>query len=127
MTVWILPGNKMFQIQRWNYPWKRSYSRHKYSDWLTNNRSVIVSKSNIVCARVRMYVYMCVSVSASWNKALTQKISKREFKLWTIDQGTEPREVTFYTDTCNISRDLMRKTLKSQLPIVVMSGSKAVS
>ena len=41
---------------------------------------------------------MCVL--AMYNKIQAERISNREFKLWTILQGTEPRVATFHAETC---------------------------
>ena len=61
-----------------------------------------------ICVFVCVRVYVCVRVSmcvlAVYNKALTQRISNREFKLWTFLQGTESRVVaTFLAETCVMS------------------------
>ena len=48
-------------------------------------------------------VCVCVCVLALYNKAQAQRISNREFKLWTFLQGTESRVATFLADTCVMS------------------------
>ena len=53
-----------------------------------------------VCMYVCMCVCVCVCVLAVYNKA--QRISNREFKLWTFLQGTESRVATFLAETCVI-------------------------
>ena len=45
-------------------------------------------------------VFVCVCVLAVYNKAQAQRISNREFKLWTFLQGTESRVATFLAETC---------------------------
>ena len=45
----------------------------------------------------------CVCVLAVYNKAQAQRISNREFKLWTFLQGTESRVATFLAETCLMS------------------------
>ena len=50
-----------------------------------NNNELSLSLSLCVC--------VCVCVLAVYNKA--QRISNREFKLWTFLQGTESRVTTF--------------------------------
>jgi len=47
-----------------------------------------------VRARARVYVVACVHecILAVYNKAEAQRLSNREFKLWTIIQVTESRE-----------------------------------
>ena len=44
-----------------------------------------------------------VCVLAVYNKAQAQRISNREFKLWTFLQGTESRVATFLAETCVMS------------------------
>ena len=44
---------------------------------------------------------MCVL--AVYNKARAQRISNREFKLWTFLQGTESTVATFLAETCVMS------------------------
>ena len=46
---------------------------------------------------------MCVCVLAVYYKAQAQRISNREFKLWTFLQGTISRVATFLAETCNVS------------------------
>ena len=58
-----------------------------------------------VCACV--CVYVCVL--AVYNKAQAQRISKREFKLWTFLQGTESRVATFLAETCVMTKRLLPK------------------
>ena len=48
---------------------------------------------------VCVYVCMYVCVLAVYNKAQAQRISNREFKLWTFLQGTESRVATFLAET----------------------------
>jgi len=51
-------------------------------------------------------VYVCVCVFfflAVYNKAQAQRISNREFKLWTFLRGTESRVATFLAETCVMS------------------------
>ena len=52
--------------------------------------------------RIRLLLCMCVFL-AVYNKPQSQRISNREFKLWTFLQGTEFRVVTFHAETCVIS------------------------
>ena len=40
----------------------------------------------------------CMCVLAVYNKAQAQRISNREFKLWTFLQGTESRVATFLAE-----------------------------
>ena len=51
-----------------------------------------------MCACARVCV--CVCVLPAYNKAQTQIISNREFKLWMILQGTNSRVATFNIETC---------------------------
>ena len=46
---------------------------------------------------------MCVCVLAVYNKAQAQRISNREFKLWTFLQGTESRVATVLAESCIMS------------------------
>ena len=46
-------------------------------------------------------VCVWVYVLTVYNKA--QRISNREFKIWTFLMGTEPRVGTFLAETCNVS------------------------
>ena len=65
---------------------------------------VYVSLCVCVCARACVCVCarVCVCVClAEYNKA--QRISNREFKLWTFLQGTESRVGTFLAETCVMS------------------------
>ena len=54
-----------------------------------------------VCMYMYMYIYIYiyVCVLAVYNKAQAQRISNREFKLWTFLQGTESRVATFLAET----------------------------
>ena len=53
-----------------------------------------------VCVCVSVYECVCVCVLAVYNKAQAQRISIREFKLWTFLQGIESRVATFLAETC---------------------------
>ena len=67
---------------------------------------------------------MCVL--AVYNKAQAQRISIREFKLWTFLQGTESRVATFLADKCvrpHQSLSRQAKT-KSESPTDVEFGSR---
>ena len=61
-----------------------------------------------VCVCVCVYIYVCVCVCvcvlAVYNNAQAQRISNREFKLWTFLQGTESRVATFLAKTCVMSQ-----------------------
>ena len=76
--------------------------------------SVCISVCMYQCQYVSVSVCMCVSVCISecvclcfflvvYNKAQVQRISNREFKLWTFLQGTESRVATFLAETCVMS------------------------
>ena len=43
---------------------------------------------------------MCVCVLAVCNKALARGLPNRQFKLWTIQQGTDSGAVTVHGETC---------------------------
>ena len=45
-------------------------------------------------------VCVCVCVLAMNNKAQAQRVSNREFKLWTFLQGTQSRVATFLAEVC---------------------------
>jgi len=67
---------------------------------------------------------MCVCVSAVYNKA--QRISNREFKLWTFLHGTESRVATFLAETCVMSHQSLSRQAKAKYesPTAVEFGSK---
>jgi len=66
-----------------------------------------------------------VCVLALYNKAQAHRISNREFKLWTIIQGTESRVATFHAEKCVMShQSLSRQATKSESPTAVVFGSK---
>jgi len=50
---------------------------------------------------------MCVL--AVYNKAQAQRISNREFKLWTFLQGTKSRVATFLAETCVMSHQSLSR------------------
>ena len=50
------------------------------------------------------FVCVCVCVLAVYNKAQAQRISNREFKLWTFLQGTESRVATFLRPSFHFSQ-----------------------
>jgi len=57
----------------------------------------------------KMFFSLCVCVCVrACIKALAQIISKREFKLWTILQGLNPRVVTFHAEICVLSHQCVR-------------------
>jgi len=60
---------------------------------------------------VGVCVCVCVCVLAVYNKAQAQaqRISNREFKLWTFLQGTESRVATFLAETCVMSHHDIRR------------------
>ena len=62
-------------------------------------------------------------VLAVYNKTLAQRISKHEFKLWTIFQRTESRVGTFHRETCVMSYQSLSRQgkRKRESPIVVVS------
>ena len=69
---------------------------------------------------------MCVL--AVHNKAQAQIISNREFKLWTILQGTTSRVATFHAVTCVMSqRSLSRQATKSEARTAVEFAIDAVN
>ena len=84
----------------------------------------ITTSDNISCLKPPLFVCVCVCVCvcvlAVCNKAQVQRISNREFKLWTFLQGTESRVATFLAETC-VSRQT--KT-KSESPTAVEFGSR---
>ena len=65
-------------------------------------------------------------VLAVYNKAQAQRISNREFKLWTFLQGTESRVATFLAETCVMSHQSLSRQTKSKCesPTAVESGSR---
>ena len=67
---------------------------------------------------------MCVL--AVYNKAQAQRISNREFKLWTFLQGTESRVATFLAETCVMSHQSLSRQAKtkSESPTAVEFGSR---
>jgi len=53
---------------------------------------------------IYIYIYIyCVCVLAVYNKAQAQRISNREFNLWTFLQGNESIVATFLAETCVMS------------------------
>ena len=77
------------------------------------------------CVFVCVRAWLSACVWFVWNKALVQRISKCEFKLWTILQGTESRVTTFHAEKCVMSHEsLSRRATKSEPPTTVESGSK---
>ena len=76
---------------------------------------------------VKQYdVNVCVCVLAVYNKAQAQRISNREFKLWTFLQDTESRVATFHAETCVMSHQSLSRQAKSKYesPTAVESGCK---
>ena len=73
-----------------------------------------------------MCVCVCLCVLAVYNKAQAQRISNREFKLWTFLQGTESRVATFLDETCVMSHQSLSRQakLKYESPTAVEFGSK---
>ena len=73
-----------------------------------------------------MCVCVCVCVLAVYNKAQAQRISIREFKLWTFLQGTESRVATFHAETCVMSHQSLSRQAKtkSESPTAVEFGSR---
>ena len=69
---------------------------------------------------------VCVCVLAVYYKAQAQRISNREFKLWTFLQGTESRVATFLAETCVMSNQSLSRQAKtkSESPTAVEFGSK---
>ena len=63
-----------------------------------------------------------VGVLAVYNKAQAQRISNREFKLWTFLQGIESRVANFLAETCVMS--LSRQGKKCESPTAVEFGCK---
>ena len=63
---------------------------------------------------------------AVYNKAQAQRISNREFKLWTFLQGTESRVATFLAETRVISHQSLCRQAKSKYesPTAVEFGCK---
>ena len=94
--------------------------------------SVCVGESACVSVCVCMFVYVCVCeyvcecmcvctcvcvcvCLAVYNKAQAQRISNREFKLWTFVQGTESRVATFLAETCIMTHQSYITYLKVEL------------
>ena len=71
---------------------------------------MFVSVCVCVCVRVRV----CVCVLAVYNKAQAQRISNREFKLWTFLQGIEYRVATFLTETRVMSHQSLSRQAKTK-------------
>ena len=71
-----------------------------------------------VCVRacVRACACTCVRVCdlPVYNKAQAQRISNREFKLWTFLQETESRVTTFLAETCVMSHQSLTCQAKSK-------------
>ena len=67
---------------------------------------------------------MCVL--AVYYKEQAQRISNREFKLWTFLQGTESRVATFLAETCLMSHQSLSRQAKSKYesPTVMEFGCK---
>ena len=59
-------------------------------------------------------VCVCVFVIAVYYKALAQRISNREFKLWTFLQGTESRVAIFLAETCVMSHQSLSRQEKTK-------------
>ena len=57
---------------------------------------------------------LSLCVLAVYNKAQAQRISNREFKLWTFLQGTEFRVATFLDETCVMSHQSISRQTKSK-------------
>ena len=79
--------------------------------------------------RWRSTNFMCVCVCVCVCLAVyykTQRISNREFKLWTILQGTESRVVTFHAEACVMSHQSLSRQAKtkSESPTAVEFGSR---
>ena len=76
-----------------------------------------------VCVCVCVYVCVCLAV---YNKAQTQRISNRKFKLWIFLQETETRVATFLVGTCVMSHQSLSRQAKtkSESPTAVEFGSK---
>jgi len=75
------------------------------SDLWSNTLPVRLRKRPCVCWRMK--VCLCVYVSfAVCYKAQAQRNSNREFKLWTILQGTESWVATFHAETCVMSHQV---------------------
>ena len=56
-----------------------------------------------MCVCVCVSESVCVCFLAVYNKPQAQRISNREFKLWTFLRGTESRVATFLAETCVMS------------------------
>ena len=69
---------------------------------------------------------MYVCVLAVYNKAQAQRISNRDFKLWTFLQGTESRVATFLAETRVMSHQSLSRQAKSKYesPTAVEFGCK---
>ena len=59
-------------------------------------------------------ISLCVCFLAVYNKAQAQRISNREFKLWTFLRGTEYRVATFLAETCVMSHQSLSRQAKSK-------------
>ena len=60
-------------------------------------------------SRVCVCVCVCVRVLAMYKQA--QRISNRDFKLWTVLRGNESRVATFLAETCVMSHQLFCRVL----------------
>ena len=83
-----------------------------------------------VCVFVLVCLCVCVFVCvlAVYNKAQAQRISNREFKLWTFLQGTESRVATFLAETCVMSHQSLSRQAKSKYesPTAMEFGCKTL-
>ena len=60
-----------------------------------------------------------------YNKVQAQKISNREFKLWTFLQGAKSRVAIFHAETCVMfHQSISRQATKSESPTAVELGGK---
>ena len=76
--------------------------------------SVCISVCMYQCLYVSVSVCVCVCFLVVYNKAQAQRISNREFKLWTFLQGTESRMATFLAEICVISHQSLSRPAKSK-------------
>ena len=90
---------------------------------------VCVSVYVCICMYIYIYIYIyvyvyvggvsvcvrvCVRVLAVYNRAQAQRISNREFKLWTFLQGTESRVATFLAETSVMSHQSLNRQAKTK-------------
>jgi hypothetical protein len=71
------------------------------------------------------YLARAMCLLTVYNKAQAQRISNREFKLWTFFSGTKSRVATFLAETCvRYHQSLIRQAKpKNESPTAVMFGS----